>query len=322
MKKTFIITLLLAAAVTSAIFFSCKGGDESTEIAGMSYEDSVKASLAHGEYLTVYVSQCLDCHSKRDITKFSMPVIPGTEGEGGIVFGAAEGVPGEVTPPNITPFALKDWTDDEIARAITQGINKKGDTLFPLMPYHGFSRMSRYDVYSIITYIRSLKPIEKTTAPKKLMITPAMYGPLPKNSLSENVRPDPSDKVKYGQYLVTAAACSECHTPRTPQGAPDFSRAFSGGFTFDYPFMKVTVANITPDSATGIGAWSEDVFVAKFKNNASDSVVNRNPGPQNTIMPWANYGKMKESDIRAIYAYLRTVPPVTNKVEKWPALAK
>jgi hypothetical protein len=93
---------------------------------------------------------------------------------------------------------------------------------------------------------------------------------------------------------------------------------FSGGFVFDLPIMKVAVANITPDSATGIGSWTEEMFVSKFKNNGSDEAANLKPGRQNTIMPWSMYGKMKEEDLKAIYAYLRTVKPISNKVEKYP----
>ena len=95
-------------------------------------------------------------------------------------------------------------------------------------------------------------------------------------------------------------------------------KAFSGGFVYVAPMFKVTVANITPDSATGIGSWTEDAFVTKFRSNSSDKTVNKDYGKQNSVMPWAIYGRMKVEDLRAIYAYLRTVPAVSNKVEKWP----
>lgn len=129
--------------------------------------------------------------------------------------------------------------------------------------------------------------------------------------------PDPADKVAYGAYLVTAAACADCHTPMGPQG-PDFSKVFSGGTVFENSLFKVAVGNITPDSSTGIGAWSEEMFVNKFKNNASDEVVNIRPVRHNTFMPWYMYGKMKENDLKAIYVFLRTVKPINNKVEKYP----
>jgi mono/diheme cytochrome c family protein len=144
-----------------------------------------------------------------------------------------------------------------------------------------------------------------------------MFGPLLQNTLAQNTKPDPSDKVKYGEYITTMASCVDCHTPMGPQG-PDFSKRFAGGFVFDLGFMRVGVANITPDSATGIGGWTEDAFVAKFKTSLAQSEDGKNPGRFNTIMPWAMYGKMKEEDLKAIYAYLRTVPAISNRVEKWP----
>lgn len=320
MKKTFIVSAFIFLAVTTAVVIACNSEDKTKETSGtMSSEDSAKARVERGNYLANHVAICLDCHSKRDVTKFSLPVIPRTEGGGsGIPFDKSEGIPGEVWAPNITPFGLKDWTDDEILRAVTQGINKKGDTIFPLMPYHNYSRMAKDDLHSIIAYLRTLKPIDSTQPPRHLMIPPAMFGPLPQNTLDQNVRPDPSDKIRYGEYIITFASCGACHTPTSPQGAPDFSKVYSGGFVFNTPLFKVTVANITPDSATGIGTWTEEAFVQKFKTNSSAAMVNTNPGRQNTIMPWDSYGKMKEEDLRAIYAYLRTVPPVNNKVEKWP----
>jgi mono/diheme cytochrome c family protein len=315
MQKKFLTIGMIAFLVSIPLFYSCNNSSKDPA-AGTTAEDSAKAIVERGHYLFNYVAVCVDCHSKRDITKFSMPVIPGSEAAGGFPFGKAEGVPGEVSPPNITPATMKDWTDDEIVKAITLGINKKGDTLFPIMPYHNYSRMAKDDIYAIIAYMRTLTPSDSTTAPRKLEIPPAMFGPLPANTLAENKRPDPSDKINYGQYITTFASCSDCHTPMTPQG-PDFSKAFSGGFQFDLGFMKVAVSNITPDSSTGIGTWTEEAFVKKFKSSAEQAVNGQNPGRTNTIMPWAQYAKMKEDDLKAIYAYLRTVPAINNKVVKW-----
>ena len=310
-------------ALTATIIIACNT-NESKEPAATAptAEDSAKAVVARGDYLVNNVSMCLVCHSERDHTKFGMPVKPGTEGGGAPhSFGESMGIPGEITPPNITPYGLKDWTADDIVKAIALGVNKKGDTLFPLMPYHSYSRLAKDDIDAIAAYIQTLKSIEKTVPAKKLMIPPAMYGPLPANTLDQNKRPDPSDKVKYGEYLVTAAVCSDCHTPMTPQGGPDFSKAFSGGFHFQSEVVNVTVANITPDSTTGIGSWSEEMFLAKFRTNLAATEKGDNPGKLQTEMPWSHYAKMTDDDLKAIYAFLRTVPPIKNKVEKWPASA-
>lgn len=317
MKKLTAIAALAIITVTAAGIYSCKGKKSETTTA-TSAEDSVKKVIARGEYLANHVAVCIDCHSIRDTGRFSMPVVPGTEGGGAaFAFSKTEFVPGEVTPPNITPAGLKDWSDDDIIKAITRGINKKGDTIFPIMPYHSYSRMVKSDVLAIVAYIRSLKPVEHTVPARKMEVPLSMFGPLPDRNLDNNIMPDPADKVKYGQYLTTLAACADCHTPMGPQG-PDFSKVFSGGTVFDNPLFKVAVANITPDSATGIGAWTEGAFVSKFRNNSSDATLNTRPGRQNTFMPWSMYGKMTDEDLKAIYAFLRTVKPIANKVEKHP----
>src|SRR5687767_14653658 len=134
-------------ALVSFIIFACKS-EPKESTATKASDDSLKAIVERGEYLATNVAVCVVCHGERDHTKFAMPVVAGTEGAGApYPFGQGMGVPGEITPPNITPFALKDWSDEEIAKALTQGINKKGDTLFPLMPYHNYSRMAKDDIY-------------------------------------------------------------------------------------------------------------------------------------------------------------------------------
>jgi mono/diheme cytochrome c family protein len=318
--RKFLFFLFAVVFILSAILFpGCNNEDKEKETAATpNSEDSLKKVVERGEYLAHNVAVCMDCHSERDPNVFSMPVKVGTEGGGPpYSFGAGMGVPGEITPPNITPYKLKDWSDDEILKAITQGINKKGDTLFPLMPYHNYSRVAKDDLIAIIAYLRTIKPIEKADVPRKLMIPSSMFGPLPQNTIDQNKRPDPSDKVKYGEYLVTMASCGDCHTPMTQQG-PDFSKMFAGGFNFKSDFVNVTAANITPDTATGIGIWTEEAFLAKFKTNADAADKKVNPGKMKTEMPWDSYGKMKEDDLKAIYAFLRTVKPNSNKVEKWP----
>ncbi|MGK2864856.1 MAG: c-type cytochrome [Chitinophagaceae bacterium] len=315
MKKfsPFFVLVILA---TPVLFFStCVNNNNSS---GISAEDSLKQQLEHGKYLVHSVVNCVDCHSQLDMNKFSMPIVAGTEGGGGLPIHELINIPGKIFIPNITPFALKDWTDDEIARAMTKGINKSGDTLFPMMPYHGLSQMAKEDVHAVIAYIRSLKPIENNFPKRELFVPASVFGPLPDNDYKNNVRPDENDKIKYGQYLVTIAHCGDCHTPFSPEGIPDFSKPLSGGNEDKLPGFTVRSANITPDSATGIGSWTEEMFISKFRNNANPENINRNPGKNNTIMPWSCYGNMKENDLKAIYAYLHSIPPISNKVVKWP----
>ena len=320
MKKLLVFFSVLAIISFAAYFTACN--NKKDEPQAESAEDSSNAVLERGEYLVHHVAMCLDCHSKRDFTKYGGPVVPGTEGGGGFVFDQKFGLPGVLYGKNITPdneTGIGSWTDDELKRAITQGISKKGDTLFPLMPYPNFNSMAKEDLNAIIAYIRTLKPIKNAVPPRQLMIPIAMAypGPMLKASIDSNMRPPESDKVAYGKYLVTMADCGTCHSPLTPNG-PDMTRMFAGGYVFDLGTHKVVSANITPDSATGLGSWNEERFLNKFNIYRDAQNYNYDPGTQNTIMPVAMIAGMTDDDLRAIYAYLRTVRPIKNQVEKFP----
>ncbi len=215
--------------------------------------------------------------------------------------------------------AMGSWTDDEILRAITQGIIKNGDTLSPIMPYANFNRMAKEDLLAIIAYIKTLKPIKNTVPARKLIMPIAMAypGPILQPSVDSNKRPPVSDAVAYGGYLAMVADCATCHSPLTEHG-PDMERMFAGGNRFDVGSFIVNSANITPDSATGIGTWTEERFMNKFVPYREEKNYNFTVGKENTIMPLTLYAGMKDSDLKAIYAYLRTVKPMSNKVEKYP----
>jgi mono/diheme cytochrome c family protein len=312
----------ICLTVLAAIYFSACNNNKSDQPAADNKEDSTKKVLARGEYLVRHVAGCIDCHSKRDFTIYSGPVIAGTEGGGGFVFDSKLGLPGTVYGRNITPDAetgIGTWTDAEILRAVTQGISKNGDTLFPLMPYPNFNRMAKEDLMSIIAYIRTLKPIKNKVPQRQLMVPIAMVYPgnMLQPSVDGNMRPPESDKVKYGEYLATMADCATCHSPLTQQG-PDMTRMFSGGYTFDIGICKVQSANITPDSATGIGAWNEERFLMKFTPYREEKNYNYKVDKENTIMPLSEMADMTDSDLKAIYAYLRSIKPISNKVEKYP----
>jgi mono/diheme cytochrome c family protein len=318
MRKVLSISAILLMTMAAVYFSSCTND---TGVQSNNNEDSIKQVIAHGEYLANHVAACMDCHSKRDFTKYAGPVVPGSEGGGGLLFGPKFGLPGMIYGKNITPDSatgIGTWTDDEILRAMTQGISKNGDTLFPIMPYPNFNRMAKTDLLSIIAYIRTLKPITNV-APARQLFVPiaAVYpGKFLQPSVDSNMAPPASDVVKYGGYLAMMADCGTCHSPLTPQG-PDHTRMFAGGYIFDLGSNKVASANITPDS-TGIGAWSEERFMNKFITYRDSSQINRDPGNQNTIMPLSLYSGMKDEDLKAIYAYLRTVQPIKNVVEKFP----
>jgi mono/diheme cytochrome c family protein len=115
--------------------------------------------------------------------------------------------------------------------------------------------------------------------------------------------------TERGSYLVnTIMTCGNCHTPKGPPAAVA-GKDFSGGLTWDEPPFKVTAPNITQDKETGIGAWTD----AQIKTML---LTGKNPhGVQEAeVMPTAFYPILTPGDLDAIVAYLRTLPPVKNKV--------
>jgi mono/diheme cytochrome c family protein len=278
--------------------------------------------VKRGEYLANHVTVCIDCHSSRDWSRFSGPPVAGTFGKGGDKFDHSVGFPGTFYARNITSdkeTGIGSWTDGEIYRAITAGVSKDGEPLFPVMPYKSYGQMNQEDLYAIISYVRTLAPIKhKVPAsepdfPMNLIMRtiPASMAMAPKQALS--------DSVALGKYLVTIAACAECHTPQD-KGAPVEGKFLAGGFEFKSPNGAVVrSANLTPDKQTGIGNWTEDAFVNRFKMYTDPAMTSAklNQDDFNSIMPWSMYGGMEEGDLRAIYKYLRTLKPNPNKVEKF-----
>jgi mono/diheme cytochrome c family protein len=276
--------------------------------------------VARGKYLFDHVARCVDCHSTRDWNKYAAPVVPGTDGKGGEAFTHdLMGVPGDFYARNITPTALADWSDGEIARAITTGVNKHGEALFPVMPYRNYAELDPSDVNALVAYIRTLAPLPDDV-PDRSFHFPMQFvvRTLPQPAhLSE--RPDPRDTVAYGGYLVRTAGCAECHGTRNRDGGIIRGMEFAGGMEFHFPEGGLVRApNITADADTGIGTWSEAVFVTRFKvwERARDRVLPASQRTANTVMPWKQLGGMTRDDLAAIYAFLRSQKPVIHRVSK------
>ena len=273
------------------------------------------ARLERGAYLANHVSVCMDCHSTRDWSRFAGPMAPKGFGGGGEKFDQNMGFPGTFFAPNITPYSLGSWTDGEIFRAVTTGVNKNGKALFPLMAYHRFGQMDKEDVYSIIAYIRELEPV-KNDVPESQADFPVNFiiNTMPKEAAFTKI-PSEQDQAAYGKYLVNATGCVDCHS-KTDKGSVIPGTELGGGMEFKLPGATLRSPNITMHKKTGIGSWTKEAFVKRFKMYADSNYVSPkvNPGEMNTPMPWTMFGGMKESDLEAIFAYLETVNPIENEV--------
>ena len=279
--------------------------------------------VARGKYLANAVVACMDCHSTRDWSKFAGPLIPGTLGKGGERFDHNLGFPGTYYSRNITPTGISRYTDGELFRVITTGVDKEGKALFPVMPYPYYGKMDPEDIKSIIAYIRTLQPLEnKIPAPQSDFPMNFIINTIPKKGEPQQ-RPDPSNRMAYGKYLVNAAGCIECHT-KVDKGQIIPELAFSGGREFVFPDGSIVrSANITPDQ-TGIAEWNEDAFVNRFKSYADTSYKPQSvsPGTFNSIMPWMMYSQMTREDLAAIYTYIHSLQPIKNIVVKFSPATK
>ncbi len=272
--------------------------------------------LARGEYLVNNVVDCAGCHSQRDVSKFNVPTLPARRHGGGLLF---RDVCDTCFTPNITPYALAEWTDAEFLAAVTEGVRPDGSKLSARMPYLAFAQIDREDIYAIIVYLRSIPPVAG--------------GPYPRDFATDYVpdfvptgvmrRPeDDATEVERGAYLVGIAGCNGCHVG--PPGSAVAGIALAGGREFAFPGRGLhRAANLTSDVRSGIGAWTRESFVARFKAMGSPAVQDAawKPGEPSSVMPWWFYAGMTESDLGAIWAYLATVPAVEHMVVKWEPLA-
>jgi mono/diheme cytochrome c family protein len=282
--------------------------------------DKSAASVERGRYLANSVMSCMDCHSKRDMTEYSMPMVPSTRGQGGERFDQSIGFPGIFYSANITPAGIGGWTDGEIYRAITTGVRKNGKPIFPVMPYHAYGFANPEDVKSVVAYVRSLIPINN--------VVPESSADFPMNIILNTIPkkaeplklPEAGDSLANGKYLFTIAACHDCHTP-FEKGKFDESMSLAGGRVFPTPGGMVTSANITPDKETGIGSWTREFFVQHFAMYRDSATAHRpiKSGELQTFMPWTLYGTMTDSDLANIYAYIQTLQPIKHSVTKWKA---
>ena len=261
------------------------------------------AVIARGAYLVYGAGHCVNCHtSKAEQQKVKagerIPLAGGLEFRFPL---------GSFFTPNLTPdrqTGIGRRTDGELARLIRHGVTAEGKAALPFMQ---FQNMSEEDLVAVISFLRSQPPVRRAVprhrptfmgkAVLAFLIKPeGPTGPILKTSPAE------APTVERGDYVANrVAVCWECHTKRNPMDGSFVNAKFSGGNEFRLDDERVIVTpNLTPSRVGRIASWDEERFVGRF------GVGMGIPG---THMPWRQFQAMSDADKRAIYRYLRTVPP-------------
>ncbi|MGH7306776.1 MAG: c-type cytochrome [Candidatus Rokuibacteriota bacterium] len=252
--------------------------------------------VARGKYVFATAGGCA-CHTLADGAGLNA---------GGTKFDLFIGV---VYARNITPDAetgIGKWTDLQVTNAIRRGERPDGSKLFPIHPYKNLGNISDDEIEALVAYLKSVKPVKSAVPPRSLKI------PVPALTVPSAPKTAPRDGLARGAYLAAGAGhCTECHTPRRFDFSPDDAKFLAGG-----PGPQRTLAaNITPHIDTGIGRWTE-AQIARFMRTGVKPSGQEASSLMKTVIVGTSAGfkDLTEADAAAIARYLKTVPPIENKV--------
>ncbi len=302
------LVILLAVAISLTIGWRPILGPRARPLTAQTF-NATPQRLDRGRYLFNSAFACVDCHSAHDTSNPDHLVLASMQGAGEVM--PFDNLPGRVVASNLTSdrdTGTGTWTDDQLARAIREGIGHDGRALFPMMPYQHYKRMSDEDLASVVVYIRSLSPV-RNLLPKTEIIFPVKYliRSVPEPITAPVNAPDPSDRLQWGGYLVNLGGCIDCHTPMNKgQALPGME--YAGGQVFTGKWGRTASANITPD-ASGIGYYDEAFFIQVFRTGYVKA------RKLDALMPTEQYKGITDDDLQAMFAYLRTLPPVGHRVD-------
>jgi mono/diheme cytochrome c family protein len=258
------------------------------------------ALVARGDYLVNGIVACGNCHTPRGADANSIAEMH--------LAGALQVERAEFTAyaPNITQdreTGIGAWSDEEIMRAIREGVRRDGTIIGPPMPIRSYREMSDSDLRAIVAYLRTVAAV-RNSLPKSVynIPLPESYGP-PVGTVADVSR---DDAVAYGSYLANALGhCMECHTPMS-KGVFDVSRSGAGGTVFIKPHglqVAAMAANITPHPEQGLGGWTDDEM-----KRAITQAISRDDRRLQPVMPFYFYEKVSDEDLDALIVYLRSLP--------------
>jgi mono/diheme cytochrome c family protein len=254
-------------------------------------------AVARGRALVEGIAGCGNCHTPNGPQgKVADKNLAGGFMEENPAFRA---VAANITPDRETGIGA--WTDAEIARAIREGIRRDGRVMGPPMPFELYRKLSDADTAAIIAYLRSVPAVRNAAGQSTWKIPlPASYGP----PVAGVQAPPRSDLVAYGAYLAGPVGhCTECHTP-LGKGGRDWTQTGKGGQPFPGPWGVSVARNITSSKEHGIGGWSDAEIERAVRRGISKDGRKMFPP-----MGYAYYAKIDAEDMKALIAYLRTIPP-------------
>lgn len=233
---------------------------------------------------------------------------------------------GKIYSANITQHpdgGIGKWSDGDIIYLLRTGIKPDGQYIPPYMPK--LVHISDEDLFSIVAFLRSdnnwVQPNPNKMPPSepsfltKFLVTIGAMKPFeyPTQSIPE---PDTTDIIKWGKYsALYQYECYACHSKDFatndyyfPEKSPGY---FAGGNKmYTLEGKEIQSLNITMDKSTGIGNWTEEQFIAAVKSGV---VPDGGPALHYPMQPYIN---LTDKEVKAIYAYLKTVPTLSNKVER------
>lgn len=244
-----------------------------------------------------YATLCAGCHSTAGKPPFDGSKDNfGTDPSGGPSLGV-------ITPPNLTPAGpLKDWTDGEIIRAIREGVHKNGRALI-IMPSEAFHGLGDADVQALVAFLRSQPPTSHDTPETNISLFGAILIGAGVAPLQTNQAPitqpiasvPPGTTLEYGKYVVSWSGCRDCHGADLTGGTP-------GGFAPAGPNLTVLIPK-----------WTEAEFFKSIRDGVDPTGKALDPDQ----MPWRDYSaSFNDDDLKAIYAYLKTLTPIVKPQSK------
>ena len=266
--------------------------------------------LERGEILVSTL--CAGCHMDRESLKLTGRVMLDAPKEFGLAYA-----------PNITQddsYGIGTWTDGEIAYLLRTGIKRDGSYAPPWMAK--LPHLSDYDMESVLVFLRSDHPLVNAAAVEDRPCEPSFLTKLlcnvaflPFEYPSEaKPQPDTSDPIAHGRYLVFNLECFSCHSADFKTNNylnPEKSVGYLGGGNkpLDLEGNVMLTQNISSHPEFGIGSISEEKFVKMVKYGQKEGEVALR-------YPMLPYSRLSDKEVKAIYAYLMSTPPVDNDIPR------